>query len=212
MVSGKKSLSISVIGGLLVILLFCIFTLASAVRYPGAFSPLDNCISDLGTMAKNPGGYIYFNIGCILTGVSTLLLVGGMGDWNVDKKKGVFTVGRLLGGASTVVLMLIGVFDENTPYHTILSLAFFLLLGLFLIVINIALWKHPAYKRWIGYYAIAAIAIDVIFSITYVVYEHAPVWEWLAVFGALIWVGMLAYNMRDLPASANIPPSANDSR
>lgn len=200
MATGTKSLPLATIGGSLVILLFCIFTLASAVRYPGAFSPMDNWLSDLGTMKKNPAGYVYFNVGCILAGVSTLFLVTGMGAWKVQERKRLFDAGQALGALSAFTLMLIGVFDENTPYHTILSIAFFLFLGLFLVLTNISLWKHPAYKRWIGYYSIVAVAIDILLALSFVVYEHAPIWEWLAVFGALAWVGMLAYNMRELEA------------
>lgn len=193
-----KNMPLATIGGFMVILLFCIFTLASAVRYPGAFSPMDNWLSDLGTMKKNPAGYIYFNVGCILAGVCTLFLVSGMGAWRVQERKLLFEAGRALGALSAFTLMLIGAFDENTAYHTMLSIAFFLLLGLFLVFTNISLWKHPAYKRWIGYYAIIAVLIDAILALTFVVYEHAPIWEWLSVFGALAWVGMLAYNMREL--------------
>jgi len=200
MASAYKSLPLATIGGFLVILLFCIFTLASAVRYPVAFSPMDNWLSDLGTMKKNPAGYVYFNVGCILTGVSTLFLVSGMDAWQVKDNKRLFEAGRAFGVFSAFTLMLIGAFDENTPYHTMLSLTFFLMLGLFLVLINISLWKHPAYKRWIGYYAIVVVAIDVILAVTFVVYEHAPIWEWLAVFGALAWVGMLAHSMRGLGA------------
>jgi hypothetical membrane protein len=197
-----KRTSLATIGGMLVIVLFCIFTLASAVRYPGAFSPMDNWLSDLGTAAKNPMGYVYFNAGCILTGVSTLLLVASMGAWYVDKKAVLPILTRLMGTAAAFALMLIGVFDENTPYHTILSVAFFLLLTLFLILANASLWKHPAYQKWIGYYAAAAIVIDVIFAFTFFAYEHAPIWEWLAVFSALLWVGLLAYNMHAYDSKA----------
>jgi len=54
MASADKSLPLATIGGFLVILLFCIFTLASAVRYPVAFSPMDNWLSDLGTNEEEP--------------------------------------------------------------------------------------------------------------------------------------------------------------
>jgi len=124
MASADKSLPLATIGGFLVILLFCIFTLASAVRYPVAFSPMDNWLSDLGTMKKNPAGYVYFNVGCILAGVSTLFLVSGMDAWQVKDNKRLFEAGRAFGVFSAFTLMLIGAFDENTPYHTMLSLTF----------------------------------------------------------------------------------------
>jgi len=93
---------------------------------------MDNWLSDLGTMKKNPAGYVYFNVGCILAGVSTLFLVSGMDAWQVKDNKRLFEAGRAFGVFSAFTLMLIGAFDENTPYHTMLSLTFFLMLGLFL--------------------------------------------------------------------------------
>jgi hypothetical membrane protein len=195
MAIGHKDPPLATIGGMLVVVLFCFFTLASAVRYPGAFSPLDNWLSDLGTMKKNPAGYVYFNVGCILTGASIMLMAWGMDIWRVEKNTTFFMAARIIGVTSALALMLIGAFDENTPYHSLLSIAFFLLLALFLIFTNVPLWKHPAYMKWIGYYALIVIVVDLVLAVTFVVLEHAPIWEWLAVFGALAWVGLLAYNM-----------------
>ncbi len=195
-------LPLATIGGVLVILLFCMFTLASAVRYPGPFSPVDNWLSDLGTAAKNPSGYAYFNTGCILTGVCLLLLISGMGVWRVEdkRKKSLFTLSQACGALSAFTLMLIGVFDEGTPYHLALSVAFFLLQFLFIALANVSLWNDQAYDKRIGYYSAVVIIINIVFVYTFIAYEHAPVWEWLAVFSALMWVALLAYKMLKLEA------------
>jgi len=187
---------LATIGGALVVLLFCTFTLASVVRYPGPFSPVDNWLSDLGTMKKNPSGDVYFNVGCVLTGVAMLLLMAGLGAWQAEdeRKKFLLMVGRVCGVISAFGQMLIGVFYEGTPYHVMLAIAFFLLLFLFLAFTNFSIWKHPAYSRWIGYYAVAVIVINLAFMYTFFAYDNAPVWEWLAVFSVLLWVGLLAYN------------------
>ncbi len=187
---------LATIGGLLLILLFSIFTLASAVRYPGAFSPFNNWMSDLGTLSKNPAGYAYFNTGCILSGALIVLIVLGLDAWHFEKSNPLFVLARIIGALAAITLMLIGAFDEDTAYHSILSVAFFLLLALFLIATNLSLWDHPAYWKWIGYYAFIVIAADLVLAVTYVVFAHSTIWEWLAVFGALAWVGLLAYNMR----------------
>jgi hypothetical membrane protein len=195
---GSLKLPLATIGGALVIVLFCAFTLASAVRYPGPFSPMDNWLSDLGTATKNPAGNIYFNVGCILTGISTLFVVAGMNAWRTERDKLLLAASRIFGTASAFALMLIGAFDENTPYHTILSIMFFLSLTFFMVLTNVALWKHPAYEKWIGYYAAVAVAIGVAFGFTFFAYEHAPVWEWMAAFSALLWVALFSYNMLKL--------------
>lgn len=194
MASTHKSPPLATIGGSLVILLFCIFTLASISQYPGPFSPVDNWLSDLGTPLLNPSGEIYFNAGCILTGLVMLLMVAGLGVWKEGKNGTMLMLGRACGAISAVALMLIGVFHEGTIYHTILAFTFFVLLALFVGLVSAALWKHPAYSRWLGYYTAIVIVIDIVFVITFIVYEHAPVWEWLAVFSGLVWAALLAYN------------------
>ena len=196
MASNGSKLPLATIAGGLVIILFCIFTLASAARYPGPFSPMDNWLSDLGAVAKNPLGYMYFDMGCIVTGVCLLLLMAGMDAWRSEdnREKLLLAAGRACGTASAFALMLIGVFDEGTPYHAFLAIAFFMLLFLLLAITNISIWKHPAYNRWIGYYAVAVIVIDLAFMYTFYAYEHAPAWEWLAVFSGLLWVALLAFN------------------
>jgi len=191
-----SKLPLSTIGGTLVILLFCVFTLASISQYPGPFSPMDNWLSDLGTPVKNPSGNLFFNAGCILTGICMLVLMAGLNIWKVEGlQKQIMALGRICGAVSAVGLMLIGVFYEGTAYHSTLSLVFFLFLFLFLVFTNVAIWDHVKYKKWIRYYAFVAIVLEVVFIYTFFAYEHAPVWEWLAVFSALLWAGMLAYNM-----------------
>ncbi len=202
MASITPRLPLATIGGTLAILIFCAFTLASAARYPGPFSPMDNWLSDLGTASKNPIGYAYFNMGCILTAVSLLLLMAGMGAWLTEDKrnKGLLALGRACGALSAVSLVLVGAFDEDTPYHTTVSVAFFVLMTMCLLLANVALWKHPAYGRWIGYCGVAAIAIGVAFGLTFFAFDGSPAWEWLSVFSCLGWAGLFAYNTARLDA------------
>lgn len=192
MVSVKNGLPLATSGGMLVIVLFCIFTLASAVRYPGAFSPTDNWLSDLGNPTMNPGGDVYFNVGCILTGTAMLLMVAGLGIWKDGSNGTMLMAGRACGAISSIALMLVGVFTEVTPYHSITAFSFFALLALFLALTGAALWKHPGYSRLTACSSILVIVIDVIFVYTFIAFEHAPVWEWVAVFGGLVWVVLLA--------------------
>ena len=194
MVSGTRSPPLAAMGGMLVILIFCIFTLASGVQYPVSFSPLDNWLSDLGTALKNPAGDVYFNVGSILAGVALLIMVIGLGIWKDGKNGTLLLAGRICGVICALAMMLIGVFHEGTIYHTVMAFSFFVMLALFLALTSAALWRHAAYVKWIGYYSILVIVIDVIFVYTFIAYDHLPIWEWIAVFGGLAWVALLAYN------------------
>lgn len=197
---------LSAIGGVLVIIIFCIFTLASIALYPGSFSPFNNWISDLGNHSLNSDGSVIFNTGCILTGLAMLVLIAGLGKWAVKGwKKAALAAGQACGVLSALALMLIGVFSEGTSLHGIMSITFFSLLFLLLVLTNVALFGDTRYFRWIGYFALLAIAIDVILAYTRFAYTHDTIWEWLAVFSALLWVALLSYNLfligRRKPAS-----------
>ncbi len=207
MAINNSRLPLSTISGMLIILLFCIFTLASAARYPGPFSPMDNWLSDLGTPLKDPPGCVYFNVGCILTGICMVLMAAGLGIWNVEvgQKRLLMTLGRLCLVVSALGLMLVGVFNEGTPLHGTMALTFFLMLVIFLALVSAALWKRPDYSPLPGYYAILVIVINILFIYTFFAYEHAPVWEWIAVFSTLIWVVMLAYYTLKLDNTTKTP-------
>ena len=86
-----------------------------------------------------------------------------------------------------------------------MSITFFSLLFLFLVFTNIAIFSDPRYLRWIGYYALLAIVIDLVFMYTYFAYAHNTIWEWLAVFSALLWVAMVSYNLLVIDRSTKVP-------
>lgn len=188
------SLPLATVSGLAIIIIFCAFTLASAVRYPADFSPMDNWLSDLGSPEKNPSGDAYFSIGCMLSGMSVLLFMAGLEAWRADiSKKRALTLGQACGTLAAFALACVGIFAEGNPLHGTVSVIFFVLLTLFIVLTSMSLWTHPAFNKLIGYYAIAVVSIDVIFLYTYI-FENAPIWEWLSVFSALIWAVAVALN------------------
>jgi hypothetical membrane protein len=196
MATSSFKLPLVTLCGLSVVLIFCIFTLAAVVRFPGPFSPIDNWLSDLGTPVMNPAGSVFFDIGCILSGVFLLFLTAGLGAWcaGTGRSKAFLIAGQICGAISAFGLMLVGVFYEGTAYHVTISTTFFLFLLLFITFTAISLWDHPKFLRWIGYYTLVVVLIQLVFIYTYYAYAHAPLWEWLAVFSAQLWVALLAYN------------------
>jgi hypothetical membrane protein len=202
---------LSDMGGVLVTVTFCAFTLVSIALYPTPFSPLNNWLSDLGNPKLDPAGSIFFNAGCILTGLAMIVLMAGLGQWGVRGwKKIALAAGQACGVLSAFALMMIGVFTEGTPLHGTMSIVFFSLLFLFLVLTNMAISYDSRYLRWIGYYALLAIAIDLVFIYTYFAYAHNTIWEWLAVFGALLWVAMVSYNLFMIDRRTESPVLAAD--
>lgn len=211
MVSSPFKWPLSAIGGVLVTVIFYAFTLASIALYPVPFSPMDNWLSDLGNANLNPSGDIFFNAGCILTGLAMLVLMAGLGQWHVDGwKRLTLMAGQACGVLSALALMSIGIFTEGTPMHGTLAITFFALLFLFLVLTNVSIFSRPQYIKWIGYYALLVVAIDLVFIYTFFAYAYNTIWEWLAVFSALLWVAMLAFNMFKLDQQTSSPKKVQD--
>ena len=59
--------------GIIVIILYCGFTLASWAMYPDPYGPITHYLSALGNYDDSPFGAYFYNIGCILTGIALLL-------------------------------------------------------------------------------------------------------------------------------------------
>jgi hypothetical membrane protein len=196
----KSSISIST--GILAIIIFSIFTFTAFALFPGHYTPITNWLSDLGNLNLNPSGFIFFNIGCILTGLILIPFFIGLSKWYASKRqKNMLIVAQIIGIFSAFALIMVGTFPEDTGIkHTISACSFFISLLLVLIIANISLLNHPKFKKWIGYYGFFAAMVDLTLIILIVVPTGlpTPLVEWLAVFISLSWIGLLVYNMKSL--------------
>ncbi|MBD3405698.1 MAG: hypothetical protein GF411_06150 [Candidatus Lokiarchaeota archaeon] len=183
---------LSAISGIFVIILYCVFTLVSWFFYPHPFTPWDNYLSRLGNFDYSPFGATFYNLGCILTGVALFPFFLGLGVWYSGKKQTILlAVGQILGGASGVALILIGVYSENLGEpHMIASSVFFILNFLVLILICIALFFNRAFPKLGVFWGLA---IDVLVLILPFFIGTALI-EWFTVFSSLAFVGMVSFS------------------
>ncbi len=184
---------ISCIAGVMVIILYCAFTFTSWALYPTSYSPVENWLSDLGNSSFNPNGAIFFNVGCVLTGIALFPFFGGFYKWYTDEKwrKISLIITQTLGSLAAFSLMMIGVFSEDYgEMHHIWSVVFFVVILTVLILLGVSLFTHPNYIRPIAYYGFVVAIINLIFA-SY----NIPLLEWFTVFTALGYVGLLVYNM-----------------
>jgi hypothetical membrane protein len=185
---------ISCIGGLAVIVLYCVFTFISAVLYPHAYSPVTNWLSDLGSWSGNPGGAIFYNVGCVVTGLALFPFYVGLYIWYDSKtwRRIMLIAGQLLGLCSAFSLMMIGVFsaDSGKP-HLFWSGAFFTLNFVSLLVVITSIMTHAKFMKLIGAYGYLVTVASLIFDFT----VHGPLVEWFTVFTALGFAGLLVINM-----------------
>jgi len=181
------------IGGVLVIVFYCTLTLASIVLFPGPVSPLTAWLSDLGNSSYNPLGAIFYNVGCVLTGLALFPFFVGFYQWYTSEKwrKSLIIVTQAVGFGGAFALVMIGVFSEDYgAIHHLWSVTFFVFNLLVLILGNMALMTHIKFIRPIGYYGFIVAVINLVF----VGFSYTSMLEWFTVFTALGYVAFLSYN------------------
>jgi hypothetical membrane protein len=185
---------ISCIGGFAVIVLYCVFTFISAILYPPPYGPATNWLSDLGSWSGNPRGAIFYNVGCVVTGLALFPFYIGLYLWYDSKtwRRIVLTTGQILGLCSAFSLMMIGVFsaDSGSP-HLFWSAAFFTLNFVVVLLVVTSLMTHPGFLKPIGAYGYLVTIASFVFDFTI----GGPLVEWFTVFTALGFAGLLVVNM-----------------
>jgi hypothetical protein len=170
------------IAGVLVILFYCGFTLTSIAFFPRPVSPLNDWLSDLGNSTFNPHGAIFYNAGCILTGLALFPFFAGFYYWYTDEKwrKSLILVTQAVGFIS----------EDAGAIHHLWSLVFFIFNLFVLILANVSLITHRKFIRPIGYYGLVVAVINLLF----VGLAYTSLLEWFTVFTALGYVAFLSYN------------------
>ena len=189
----KLKMSLVCIAGILVILLYCIFTFTAIALFPPPFSPLDNWLSDLGNSSYSPKGAIFYNLGCILTGSALFPFFIGLYKWYRKEiwHKILVLVAQIIGCYSGLSLIMIGIFSEDfLPQHIYWSDVFFILILAVLILSAIVLYLHPDFMKPIAIYGVVVAIIDLFFEFL----VGTALLEWLTVFTALGYVALIVYN------------------
>lgn len=185
---------ISIISGLLVIVVYCTFTFISLALFPPPYNAMNNWLSDLGNSTYNPNGAIFYNLGCILTGSMLFPFYLGLNKWylEVTWHKILMIITQIVGCCSGFALIMLGIFSEDyMTEHIFWSEIFFKLnLGV-LVLSSISLFFNPSFMKIIGVYGISCSIINLIF----VYFIGTPLVEWITVFTALGYAGLLVYNM-----------------
>jgi hypothetical membrane protein len=165
--------------------------------YPGEYSPISNWLSDLGNPQVNPSGSIFYNIGCIITGLVLIIFYIGLCRWNTgDKKmKILLIIAQVAGVLSSFSLILSAIFPlgETALIHSFWAKMIFVFLGFFLTFSATSLLKHSSFTRWFAYYAFLTALVNFIYG----AFLHSIfVLEWISLGMFMIYVFMLAYSSR----------------
>ncbi len=140
----------------------------AVVSYP-SFSWTSNALSDLGVVPGFTG--LIFNFGLLISGFLALLFaVFGLAKYFMTTLVG--KVGAGFFGAATVALMAIGVFNESfSPTHYLVSVAFFVLAPIALLILSGAFWLNK-HKKMAAFTVLVAVVSAVpwvlLFAFNYV--------------------------------------------
>jgi len=199
------------LSGIIVILLYCVFTLISWAFYPAPFSPWTNYLSRLGNFNYSPFGAYFYNLGCVLTGAALIPFFLGLNKWRSEGRlsKILLIGGQIVGILSAIALIMIGIFseDQGSPHMTASS-TFFVLNFIVLILTNVALLWHPKFLKVIAVYGFSVNVLSLGFELA----VGGPLVEWFTVFGSLGFVALLSFNSLSLALRINPVENEEEGR
>ena len=201
------TLPLSYFAGILIILIYVIFTAVSFMNYPTSYSPLSNWLSDLGNYSRNPSGAIYYNIGMVLSGFIMVIFFIGYYKWFEGLRrrwtKILLGLAIISGVAAGVSAASVGLVSEDLGIiHTYLSIMIFLNFGDSLIFSTAALFTHPKFVRPIAYFSLVYLVVNysLLLIVLLIMFQYMlPSYyllEWIDIGMLLAYVEMMAYNMR----------------
>ncbi|MFW9897831.1 MAG: DUF998 domain-containing protein [Candidatus Thorarchaeota archaeon] len=184
---------ISVVSGIFVIVIFWGFTLTSMAFFPNIYNPLVNWMSDLGSHSKNPKGYIYFNIGCIISGIAMFPFFLGLYEWYIGgrRNKILTMLTQVAGFYTALAMIMVGLFPEDTTeIHIFWSMSLFTISVLTFIFPSIALYKYK-FTRNIAIFGFMATTINLILWMLII-----PIMEWITIIFSFFFIGIIITSMQ----------------
>ena len=184
---------ISVISGILVITVFWSFTIISILFFPTTYNPFVNWISDLGSHSKNPNGSVFFNIGCIISGIAMFPFFAGLYEWYIGGRRNkILTILTQIAGFYTALAMImIGVFpDDYLEIHIFWSMSLFIISVLTFFLPSYALYKFK-FTRNIAIFGFIATIINLILWFCII-----PLMEWITIIFSFCFIGIIITSMQ----------------
>jgi hypothetical membrane protein len=165
---------------------------SAIVSYP-EFSWVDNALSDLGVVEGVTAAL--FNSGLVVGGVLCVIFATGL--FMFLKERTVGKIGASIFALASLALFAIGVFPENVePVHYIVSVMFFMLLPIAMLIIVGAFWLMRKVRMAVFTLLVAVAAATpwvLYFSINYAPNVAVP--EAVSAFAGSVWTVVLSGKM-----------------
>ena len=173
--------------------IFVFICILAAVASWSQFSWVNNALSDLGVQSGVTA--VIFNIGLVVGGL--LFLIFAIGLFRFVGKHFVGKVGAAVFAVACIMLILIGVFNENfSPTHYLVSVGLFVAMPISLLILVAAFWAEGKRKLSVFTLALALVAAAVWvveFTVQYVPGVAIP--EFVSGVAGAVWVLAVSYLM-----------------
>ncbi|MBD3255527.1 MAG: DUF998 domain-containing protein [Candidatus Lokiarchaeota archaeon] len=195
-----------VLAGIMIWITDIFFNLNAILLWPnGNFSPFENYHSDLGRTIPGPRGHNselgaqFYNCGQVFQGVTVIFFAIGLSIAYTEEKRIriILILGQIFGILVGIALIMNGIYSEDfQPYHGQWSEVIFISIMSTELLSNYALLKNPSFRKKIAYFGFVAGFINLFFLIVFI--GNIPILtyfiEYLAIYGAEIWVALVAIN------------------
>ncbi len=197
-----KRQGVSYLAGILATVCYVSLALLAFSRYPGAYSPLSNWLSDLGSSQLNPQGSVFYNTGVVAAGALLAVFFLGLSIWRMQElgvQRAMLLAAQLSGFLGSLAMIMSALYPiDRMPQHRIWSLSLYTLLGTAFVFSVFALRYHPECPRWV----LALGAITGLVDIVSGFLGTVQVLEWITVALFLAYVVVVGVRTRAVAAGA----------
>jgi len=181
--------------GFMAVAVYLIGTTISLLKYPLAYSPFENWLSDLGNPINNPTGAFSYNLGCALAGLCLIFFSLGLEIWydGDEKRRILLTIAQVACIISSLGLIVSAFFPLGayTAIHSISGKAHIFFAGFFLTFSATIFLRHPEAPKWLALFGFLAALINFIYG----AFLHSVfIAEWAAIGAIIIYVAMVSTN------------------
>lgn len=150
--------------------------------FPGAYSPVNHWLSDLGSRALNPQGATFYNAGILLTALGLLAFFLSLGTLRAGARRVqtvMLTLTQGFGALGCLCMALTACFPiDHADLHSLFSAGLYIGLGTGFAFSVAALRYRPGFPRALLGLGVLTTAVDLVTSVAL---NTIPIFEWITV-------------------------------
>lgn len=177
----KKRVQISTAASIVAAFCYVFCSLLAFSHYPGAYSPLRNWLSDLGSRSLNPQGARFYNLGIIATAVLLGAFFLGLSRWRMEGRRmqrAMLRTTQAFGLLGCLAMAMSAVYPiDHLAQHRFFSISLYIMLGTAFVFSVAALRYHTQCPRWVLALGVVTGLVDIASALL----SSIHLLEWLTV-------------------------------